>query len=276
MIEPTPRGAPLRAEQDVARAGWVLDALGTLGCFDGIVPPRFEAAVRILHPSGRDPCVRSREVAEREGTDLHPLAQWNPLVGEHLGECSAPRLGLLPLDELTLIAEALAAHTATPGDCLAVLWARFGTLTGGSATVLSRSGGSDWLPEWRSDTRPTGWEHPEIAAAGTVGPPGRDGPLLPLDVWALEDTGWARVSGFADASGLSTRTPLALWPEDRAWYLASEVDVDSTLVGGSRALLDDLLLLSRTGRIEALLLPLEVDLTSTGDGVNLRLRGRGD
>ncbi|PPG86672.1 hypothetical protein [Rathayibacter rathayi] len=272
MVEPTPKGAPLRAEQAVERAGWVLDAFGPFGCFEGVVPPLFEAAARILHPSGRDPSVRWHEVAAREGTVLHPLAQWDALVGGHPDGYSAPRLGLLPLDELAVVAEVLAAHTSTPGDCLADFSAGFRTLTGGSPAVLSRSDGLDRLPERMSDTRPTGWEPPEIAASGTVELRGCDGPLLSLDVRALEDIGWARASGFAEASGLSTQTPLALWPEDRAWYLVSEVDVDVTLVGGSRALVDDLLLLSRAGRIEVLFLPDEVDLTSRGDRVNPRLR----
>lgn len=122
-----------------------------------------------------------------------------------------------------------------------------------------------------SDTRPTGWEHPETAAAATVELPGGRG-LCSLDVRVLEDTAWARSAGFADASGLVVQTPLALWPEDRAWYLASEVDFDSTLIGGSRALVDDLLRLSAAGRIEALLLPEQVDLTSTGDRLNPRRR----
>ena len=37
------------------------------------------------------------------------------------------------------------------------------------------------------------------------------------------------------------RTPNLVWPDDRSWCVATEVDLDSTVVGGSRALVDDLL-----------------------------------
>jgi hypothetical protein len=37
------------------------------------------------------------------------------------------------------------------------------------------------------------------------------------------------------------RTPSLLWPDDRSWCVATEVDFDSTLVGGTRALVDAVL-----------------------------------
>ncbi|HKZ13573.1 MAG TPA: hypothetical protein VJL81_06990 [Solirubrobacterales bacterium] len=35
---------------------------------------------------------------------------------------------------------------------------------------------------------------------------------------------------------LSPSSPNLIWPEDRAWFLASEIDFDSTLVGGTENL----------------------------------------
>jgi hypothetical protein len=35
--------------------------------------------------------------------------------------------------------------------------------------------------------------------------------------------------------------PSLIWPADRAWFVASEVDFDSTVIGGSRSLVDALL-----------------------------------
>ncbi|KQQ00049.1 MULTISPECIES: hypothetical protein [unclassified Rathayibacter] len=265
---------PLRAETDVERARWVLDSLGRFGTIDGIVPPVFEAAVRILHPADHreDRPVRWREVAEHAGTVLHSLAQWDDLVGDHPDDYSAPSTGELPLDELAAIAGVLARCTATPEDCLAAFWEGFGVLTGSTTILLSRSGGGAEEPAWMSDTRPTGWEHPEIAAAEYLSLPGRDCLLFSLDVRAMTDTAWARDSGFADASGMTVQTPIALWPEDRAWYLASEIDFDSTVVGGSRELIDALLALAAEGMIEALPLPADADLSSTGDRINRRPR----
>lgn len=263
---------PLRAEPDAGRAAWVVDALGAFGTFEGIVPPVFEAAVRVLHPA-QDPTglpLRWREAAGRAGTLLHPLAQWEWLAQPIADEVGPPWTGRIPLDELAEIARVLARHTTTPDDCLAVFWEGSGVLAGGSVVLVSRAGGPDAEPERLSGTRPTGRDHPEIAAAVSVSLPGRDGPLLALDVRALTDPRWARDSGFADASGISGQTPLALWPEDRAWYVATEVDVDSTVIGGSRALVDGILALAAEGAVEALELRGEVDLTSTGDRVNGR------
>ena len=36
-------------------------------------------------------------------------------------------------------------------------------------------------------------------------------------------------------------TPNMIWPHDRAWFLASEIDFDSTLVGGSEELVEAVL-----------------------------------
>jgi hypothetical protein len=39
-------------------------------------------------------------------------------------------------------------------------------------------------------------------------------------------------------SGLFPTSPNLIWPTDRAWLLASEIDFDSTLIGGSDALVE--------------------------------------
>ncbi len=40
---------------------------------------------------------------------------------------------------------------------------------------------------------------------------------------------------------LVPQSPNLCWPEDRAWFVATEIDFDSTLVAGTRDLVDDLL-----------------------------------
>lgn len=52
--------------------------------------------------------------------------------------------------------------------------------------------------------------------------------------------------------------PALLWPEDRSWYLSTEVDYNSTLVGGSEEFVDALL---AHKSIEALPIGPDVDLT---------------
>lgn len=52
--------------------------------------------------------------------------------------------------------------------------------------------------------------------------------------------------------------PGVLWPEDRSWYLSTDVDYDSTLVGGSEEFIDYLL---TDQAVEALPIGPDVDLT---------------
>jgi hypothetical protein len=262
----------LHAETDPERSRWVLDALGPFGTFEGIVPPLFDAAVRILHPAtdeAGEP-LRWREVAERAGTVLHPLAQWDDLSRRDDRRFGAPRLGQLDLDELAAVADVLAGATATPERCSAAFWEGTGVLGTVAIVAVGARDGSEELPAWHGDDRATGREHPAVAAAESIALPQRESLLFSLDVRALTDPAWARESGFADATGAIVQTPIALWPDDRAWYLASEIDLDSTLIGGSEQLVDRILALADDGVIEALRLPAAVDLTSRGDRINGR------
>ncbi|MGC1852417.1 MAG: hypothetical protein WA687_08265 [Solirubrobacterales bacterium] len=38
--------------------------------------------------------------------------------------------------------------------------------------------------------------------------------------------------------GLAPTSPNLMWPADCAWFLASDIDIDSTLVGGSAKLIE--------------------------------------
>lgn len=61
------------------------------------------------------------------------------------------------------------------------------------------------------------------------------------------------------------QSPSEWWPADRAWATSNDTDLDSTLVGGSRALVDDLL---ADERLEALPWPVDGSLWSDADTVN--------
>lgn len=43
------------------------------------------------------------------------------------------------------------------------------------------------------------------------------------------------------SGGLAPTSPSLIWPADRSWFLASEIDFDSTLVGGTKDLADAIL-----------------------------------
>jgi hypothetical protein len=64
---------------------------------------------------------------------------------------------------------------------------------------------------------------------------------------------------------LDPQSPSLLWPVDRSWCLATEIDFDSTLVGGSRELVDALL---QAPGLEVWAVDAAGDLTFGGDAVN--------
>jgi hypothetical protein len=43
-------------------------------------------------------------------------------------------------------------------------------------------------------------------------------------------------------AGLVSMSPNFIWPEDRSWLLVSDIDLDSTLVGGSEELVQSILM----------------------------------
>jgi hypothetical protein len=61
------------------------------------------------------------------------------------------------------------------------------------------------------------------------------------------------------------QSPSAWWPDDRAWATSNDTDLDSTLVGGSRALVDDLL---ADERLEVLPWPVDGSLWAGADTIN--------
>lgn len=61
------------------------------------------------------------------------------------------------------------------------------------------------------------------------------------------------------------QSPNIFWPTDRAWCVASEIDFDSTLVGGSQALIEDLV---NSSRLEALMIQPGDALHDHADQVN--------
>ncbi|MCZ2402756.1 hypothetical protein IV498_06040 [Paenarthrobacter sp. Z7-10] len=66
-------------------------------------------------------------------------------------------------------------------------------------------------------------------------------------------------------TGLNSETPNLAWPADRAWCLATEIDFDSTLVGGSAELIAAVV--EHPG-LEALEVGVETSLHWDADTVN--------
>jgi hypothetical protein len=64
---------------------------------------------------------------------------------------------------------------------------------------------------------------------------------------------------------LKHEAPNLIWPENRLWFVASEVDFDSTLVGGNAALIDGIV---ESSKLEAWRIRPTDSLADDADKVN--------
>lgn len=249
---------------------------------------------------------RWSQVAAAFGTTLHPLAQFHRLTraGDPWGNQSplapdgwqydAPQTGDLEPEVVAALAEHLAAHTDTPDDGGVALWEGHGdllTTAGGSGRAFFAVSGevdaqvarahNEMLQ--RSTRDPfnevflTGRSTPGILPAEvTNGPrlrlPGREHILFRGGIAELVRPDWvlhvpwrdrvAEQQGFEP----SAHAPSLAWPADRAWVLVTEVDFDSTVIGGSAELVAAIV---ADPRLEALELPAGADLSWAGDRINV-------
>jgi len=97
--------------------------------------------------------------------------------------------------------------------------------------------------------------------------PGREYLLMATTLAELADPGWP------ERAGIGGLMPQMLWPADRTWSVASEIDWDSTIVAGSRSLIDAVL---ADERFESFEVHESSDLTWDGDTINPRPQGRMD
>ncbi|MGJ9371834.1 hypothetical protein [Nesterenkonia sp. CF4.4] len=113
----------------------------------------------------------------------------------------------------------------------------------------------------------TGVLAPEIAAGPRFdlhGDTGRNYVLFEAGAAAFADPHWPARAPWSDDAA-RVQSPSILWPEDRSWVLATELDYDSTLIAGTAALISDLV---RTSGLEVLPIHPNADLTWDGDSIN--------
>lgn len=180
-----------------------------------LVPIVFDGYARVLHPAWAGPGVpvRWETVAKWAGRQVHSLAQWDFLFrpkGEPSGPApfvANPDRDGLPAQQLAALCDLVASHTSTPDICFVGVWEGYGWLAD-----------SEWSasPTLRLDERTflVRQGHLDLALA---------------------------VGRSTASRGFSTERPSILWPADRAWFVASDPDLDSTYLGGSSALIEALL-----------------------------------
>ncbi len=238
----------LRVSNDVSAAEWLAPRLGgEFGAVTRAVPSGYPAYVRICHPAadGGGASVTWPEVANATGRRAHALMQWHALVGSpdpfnftgSLWPGREPETGNLAPDVLGPLCDLLATHTADPGRCLFCLWDGWGWVDGSGVLgqIVLRQSGDPAAAATTEEPIPPAFS-PEELERERLRLPGRDYLLMEGPVSAVLKIGyWASSSWFLHQS------PNLFWPDDRAWCAASEIDFDSTLIGGSTELIEAIL-----------------------------------
>jgi hypothetical protein len=231
----------LAQTDDLSAAAWIAPRLGAFASgVHGVIPAGFEAYARILHPAdSADEHVRWSEVAAACGKVAHALMQFHTLVGVGPNEYdvdsaawtgSVPDLGDLEPESLAALLDVLARHTGAEQQCWFGVWEGYGWLPGGARhTFVATADGTLPLPSADRYFAPIDYD-------ARVELPQRKYLLFggPLDA-ALEIGDWPTAEWFLPHS------PNIFWPDDMSWCVATEIDLFCTYVGGSRALVDELL-----------------------------------
>jgi hypothetical protein len=238
----------LRVTDDASPGEWIAPRLeGEFGAVTLAVPSGYEAYARICHPpsdrEGRP--VSWSEVARVTGRRAHPLMQWHALVGSwdpldftgSLWPGHDPPRGDLAPRPLEALCEPLAEHTTDVEHCFFAVWFGWSWVHGGGMSRITlaladETGGS--TPE-SVECPPGAFSADELSRRRLV-LPHRDYVLLEGPLCALQ-----RLGDPAGVRGFAQHSPNLLWPADRAWCVASEIDFDSTLVGGSAELIGAIL-----------------------------------
>lgn len=247
------RRGPLELVDDVSPADWIVDQahpflshdLGTL------LPTSFPAFARIFHPARRgsdtyDTPVRWSEIAAANGRIAHPGMGWAAITGDwrYWGRKSQPGLwdyepeeGTLPLPLAKALAEVLANFTATASQCWFAVWE-------GSSTAWPR----DTAAKVKMPERHMGLFRGPIDGITT----NFNEQPEPGGAWSGE--GWP----FYQSAHL-------WWPDDRSWCVATETDLMSTYLAGSRSCIEEIL---TDDRFEALPVPADHIVAFDADRLN--------
>jgi len=223
-----------------------------------MVPSGFEAVTRIFHPvENTDGSTGSwSELAAANGRESHPWMQLHAIatpagqpVDREIGHPNTPYVseGHLPDPPRSALTALLAEATTTPEHCWFGIWDGHGQLHG-SPAVSHMS----WrrLREDIPGLAPT-----DILDGPRVRAPGRDYLLLQGSLGALP----------AITEGLGHQCPNLWWPQDRAWFVVTEIDFAWTYVAGPEALVSAI---ERAEGIEAMRSGLDHPATFDSDDRN--------
>ena len=235
--------------EDPTELKWLLPRFtGTHRQLTMHVPDGYQSHCRILHrPQGAPdrPSIRWRDIAAHTGAIIHPGVQWHRLIGSAttdedagtvIGDLYedwngyAPSIGQLDNTQFHIVADLLTRHTGTAKQVFFGFWEGSGYFNSRDGTFFADVDTTRFRLGGREQIVVRG----DLAAISRLRPDPRP-------------------------------TPNAMWPADRTWYLATEVDFDSTIIAGDQNLMSDLL---THAELEVLRAPLDLDLTCYGDTIN--------
>ncbi len=137
----------------------------------------------------------------------------------------------LPVARRDLIVAVLEKHTSTPDRCWLCLWDGYGY---DNAVSLSF---------WKEGEQPRHAKRPPRFSIRVPRKPRDDGRArmrLPHRDYFLYRGSTGQATGWSDGPNL-------WWPDDRAWCVASEIDLEETFVGGTQVLIDEICAIQHLG-----------------------------
>jgi hypothetical protein len=234
---------PVEWLRDVSPARWVAERLSPFGESVGsVIPAGFEAYARVFHPLGSHserapdrPTERWSSVAARNGRIAHPCMQFHriacpPGSSGDVG-MSDISVGSLPLPERAVLVELLARSAPSAPLCWFCMWDGYGNLDHrGVSERVELPGRRYYLYRGPLGTA--------LSWLPTASPPPR---ARSVDYSREVVERWRRSASPPPSSLLrwpvSRRSPNLWWPDDRSWFVATEIDFGSTYVGGGRELI---------------------------------------
>ena len=244
-----PPGVTLLA--DVAAARWVERGTNhSSRGVDALIPAGFSAHARIFHPAESNDGlpVRWASVAEWAGRTAHPLMGFARVSVPAAGFGAGPAPWLhSPPDELgdndvMELAQFLAGYTSNAEQCFFGIWEGYGQFGAGGTVILSADGGIPLSPP--PEVLSAQQVQELIDADNVLSPPPE---VLSAQQFICDDWKYLLYQGPLDAlhNFLTHRfwgdVPNIWWPADRAWFVMSHYDLDSTYIAGSEECIQALL-----------------------------------
>jgi hypothetical protein len=221
----------LESVADVSAGDWIAGRMsGPVGTAGWVVPRGFPAYARVLHPVDGDEALTWVQVCHRTGRIPHARMQWTAITPAHGWTGGMPRVGNLAPAALRALLDVLAPATGGQ-DCFHALWEGWGWIDDSAVRAL---------PRLRLPLRDYLLFRGPLAAAARLGWPG-------------------------SPVGFEPQSPSLLWPADHTWCVATEIDFDSTLVGGGADLIGAVL---AAPALDAWPIEPDDDLTRFGDLLN--------